>query len=134
MPRPQQSEPSLVRHAGLVALLGGLTPAALAGGSAQWRLQAHVPVMCAILDVQTSADQPTGLAIATSCNAERYRLMLHDPAGQPRLLAARSSAGRTAISGSAVTITSAQPGYAVTTIELAAPTAPGRLTVTLLPG
>jgi hypothetical protein len=133
MPRPARSEPSLVRHVGLAALLCASTPAALAQGSVQWRLQAHVPVMCAILDVATSADQPTGLAIATSCNAERYRLMLHDPTGQTRLLAARSSAGRAAVSGSAVTITSAQPGYGVTTIELAAPAPPGRLTVTLLP-
>ncbi len=135
MPRPHRSAPSpAIRPLGLIALAGGLTSAALAGTGAQWRLEASVPVMCAILEVQTSPDEPAGLAVATTCNAERYRLVLHDGARQAALRAARSSAGEVAISGGAVTITSARPGYALTMIELTAPVAPGRLSVTLHPG
>lgn len=131
MPHPERFQPGPILHFGLLVLVCGLASAALAEGGVQWRLEAQVPVMCTILDVD---DQPTGLAIATSCNAVRYRLVLHDPAGQTRLRGARSSAGPVAISGNAVTIMSAQPGYAVTMVELSAPTIPGQVTVTLQPG
>jgi hypothetical protein len=125
----------LIRHLGPLALLCGIAwePAALAGEGLRWQLQASVPVMCAILEVQARADQPTGLAIATSCNAERYRITLHQPAGPTGLSAASSSGGAVQISGSTVTITSARPGYALTTIELAAPVSAERIAVTLQP-
>lgn len=133
MPRPDRSAPSLARHAGALVLLCGLASAAFAGNAVQWRLEAQVPVICAILEVNTAPDQPNGLAVATTCNAQHYRLVLHDGAGEAGLRAARSSGGQVAISGGAITITSARPGYAVTTIELTAPVAPERLSVTLHP-
>lgn len=135
MPQPYRSVPSPIRHGSALALLCGLVSAsaALAENGVRWQLEANVPVMCAILDVGTRTDQPTGLAIATTCNAERYQLMLHDRTGQAGLRAARSSAGPVQISGSAVTITSTRPGYALTTIELTEPLSAGQFAVTLQP-
>ncbi|MFM7350410.1 MAG: hypothetical protein ACKO01_13160 [Erythrobacter sp.] len=103
---------------------------ALATNGARWQLEAHVPVICAILAVEAPGNSTTGLAVATSCNAERYQLRV---SGVAALRAAYSSAGPVAVSGSAVTITSSRPGYALTTIELAEPVAPGQLAVTLQP-
>lgn len=131
MPQPDHSALNYLPHAGGLVLMCGLASVALADNSVQWRLQANVPVICAVLDVQASADQPTGLAIATTCNAERYQLVLHQDRGEAGLRAARSSAGSVQISGSAVNITSTRPGYALTTIELAAPVSPEHLSVTL---
>ncbi|MCU0948301.1 MAG: hypothetical protein MUF47_08630 [Porphyrobacter sp.] len=141
MPHQHQSAPRPPRNAGsplLVPVLGGalacgLVPTALAGGGVQWRLEAQVPVMCAILSVETLADRPASVAIATTCNAERFQLVLGHRAPAPPLRAARSSAGAAQISGSVVTITSARPGYALTTIDLAAPVEPGQVVVTLQP-
>lgn len=111
----------------------GLTSAALAGSGVQWRLEANVPVICAILAVDTPADQPSSLAITTTCNAERFELVVHHAAGQARMLTAHSSAGPVQISGSAVTISSLRPGPALTTIELASPVSRDSLSVTLQP-
>jgi hypothetical protein len=141
MPHQHRSAPRPPRNAGspllAPALVGtlacALTPTALAGGGVQWRLEAQVPVMCAILDVETFADRPASLAIATTCNAERFQLVFGHRTPAPPLRAAHSSAGAAQISGSAVTITSARPGYALTTIDLAAPVAPGQVVVTLQP-
>ncbi len=133
MPRPDCSAPRHIRHAIALALAGGMASAALAGNGVQWRLTANVPVMCAILDVNTPADRPASLAITTTCNAERYQLVLQQGAGEAGLRAARSSAGPVQISGSAVTIISTRPGYALTTIELTAPVSAERLSVTLQP-
>jgi hypothetical protein len=133
MPRPDCSVPSHIRRAGAFVLAGGLASAGLAGNGVQWRLEAHVPVMCAILAVDTPADRPDSLAITTTCNAERFQLALHHSAGQAGLRAARSSAGPVQISGGVVTIISSRPGYALTTIELTAPVSPDRLSVTLQP-
>lgn len=105
----------------------------VAADGVRWQLEASVPVICAILEVKTRADQPTGLAVATNCNAERYQLTVARAAGQAGLRAARSSAGPVQISGSAVTITSTRPGYALTTIELAEPVGARPFAVTLQP-
>jgi hypothetical protein len=131
MPQPDRSALSYIPHVGGLALAFGLASVALADNSIQWRLEANVPVICAVLDVEASADRPTGLAIATTCNAERYQLVLHQDSGQAGLRAARSSAGPVQISGSAVNITSTRPGYALTTVELTAPVSPEHLSVTL---
>jgi hypothetical protein len=141
MPHQHRSAPRPTWHAGssllapvaVGALACGLAPTALAGGGVQWRLEAQVPVMCAILGVETFADRPASLAIATTCNAERFQLVLGHRTPTPLLRAVRSSAGAAQISGSAVTITSERPGYALTTIDLAAPVAPGQVVVTLQP-
>lgn len=132
MPQPKLSVPCHVRLSGALVLAGGLASAGLAGNGVQWRLWAQVPVMCAIIAVETPADRPSSLAIVTSCNAERFQLVLHPGEGTV-LRAARSSAGQVAISGSAVTITSARPGHALTTLDLAAPVSPGQFAVTLHP-
>lgn len=116
-----------------LALAGGLAPAALADGTATWRLSATVPVICTIIAIRAPSDSDASLAITTTCNAERYRLVLRDESGAPALRAARSSAGPAVISGSAVIITSNQPGEAVTFIELARPVSAGQLAVTLDP-
>lgn len=135
MPQPYRTRQSLIRWGSALALVCGLAsaPAALADNGMQWRLEAQVPVLCAILDVTTRADQPTGLAIATTCNAERYQLLLHQASGPAELRAARSSAGTVQISGTVVMVTSTRPGYALTTIELAEPVSPGQVAVTLQP-
>lgn len=114
---------------GPLALLSASSP--LTAEGVGWHLQANVPVICAILAVETSAEQPTGLAVATNCNAERFQLSVNGPS-QPR--SARSSAGPVTLNGSAVTITSRRPGYALTTIELADQASTGGPhTVTLQP-
>lgn len=133
MPQPARYVPSPIRPASALALACGLASGAIAGNTVQWQLEAHVPVKCAILEVSASGDRPTGVAIATTCNAERYQLLLHRSAGQVRLRAASSSAGDVQISGGAVIITSARPGYALTTIELTAPVSPDAISVTLQP-
>lgn len=138
MPKAHRCVPCRTgRAAGMALMCGlavaGLAPAGLARNAVQWRLEANVPVICEILAVDTPVDRPASLAIATSCNAARFQLVLHEISAQAGLLAARSSAGPAAISGSAVTITSNQPGYALTTIKLAAPVDAERLSVTLLP-
>lgn len=141
MPRPDRSVPS---HAGrakafglvlgtVLVLASGLASVAHADAGVHWRLEASVPVMCAIIAVETRADQPSGLAITTSCNAERYQLVLLDGGGQAGLRTARSSAGPVQISGSAVTIISTRPGTALTVIELTSPVRPDQLSVTLRP-
>lgn len=134
MPTPYRSGHSPRRHGHTLALAGALalvaSPGARAADGVRWQLEASVPVICAILEVDTRADQPTGLAVATSCNAERYQLTL---TGGPDLRAARSSAGPVQIVGSAVMITSTRPGYALTTIELAEPVSAGQFAVTLQP-
>lgn len=116
-----------------LALVGGCAWPALADSSLRWRLSASVPVRCTILDIRAAPVQPASLAITTNCNAERFQLVLRDGKEQPALRAARSSAGPAQISGSAVTITSAHPGAALTTIELAAPVSAQTLAVTLRP-
>lgn len=133
MPQPGRSAPRRIRQGSAIVLVCGLASAALADTGLRWRLQASVPVRCAILAMETPSDQPTGLAIATTCNAERYQLVLHHDAGHAGLRAARSSAGPVQISGNAVTITSTQPGYALTTLELSAPVSANQLSVTLQP-
>lgn len=106
----------------------------LAGDEVQWRLEASVPVICAILQVRTRPDRPAGLAIETNCNAERYQLIVHGAAREAGLRAAQSSAGSAQIAGSTVTIASTRPGYALTTIELIRPVSPaGPVAVTLQP-
>lgn len=132
MPKPARSVPSSIRPAGAIALAGGLASGAIAGNGLQWQLEANVPVICTILDVNASG--PPGIfAITTSCNAERYQLVLHHGIGQAELRAARSSAGPVQISGGVITIASSQPGYALTTVELTAPVNPETLSVTLHP-
>lgn len=133
MPRPHRSASRQIRWAGAVALAAGLGSAGLAGNGLQWRLEARVPVMCAILAVDTAAGPPAGLAIATSCNAERYRLRLRQGTGPAGLRSARSSAGPVEITGGTVTITSSQPGHAVTVVELTEPVSPRQVAVTLEP-
>jgi hypothetical protein len=136
MPRAYPAVQSLALwRIGALALVCALAAAApaRAGEGVRWQLQASVPVMCAILDVETRADQPAGLAIATTCNAERYQIVLHGATGQAGLRAARSSAGPVQVSGSVVTITSSRPGYALTMIELTEPVNAGQVAVTLQP-
>jgi hypothetical protein len=135
MMQPKRSSPRHIRPACalILALACGLAPAALSHNGVQWRLKANVPVMCAILAVDTPADRPGGLAIATTCNAERFQLVLHDGVGPAGLRAARSSAGPVQINGAAITITSTRPGYALTTIDLAAPISRDQQSVTLQP-
>lgn len=135
MPQPCHALQRPFRRGCALALALGLASAsgALADNGVRWQLEANVPVICAILEVETRGDQPTGLAIATTCNAQRYQLMLHRENGQPGLRAARSSAGPVQISGGAVTITSARPGYALTTIELTEPVGAGQIAVSLRP-
>lgn len=134
MPTPYRSGHSSHRRGRKLALAGALAmvaaPDARAADGVRWQLEAQVPVICAILEVETRADRPARLAVATSCNAERYQITVTGAAG---LRAARSSAGPVAVSGSAVTITSSRPGYALTTIELAEPVGTGPLAVTLQP-
>lgn len=132
-PRPGRIVPSHIRGAGALALACGLASAALAGNGVQWRLGAQVPVMCAILAVETAAESPASLAIETSCNAERFQLRVEQETGAAGLVAARSSAGPAQIVGSAVTITSSRPGFARTTVDLAAPVDAARVSVTLHP-
>jgi len=132
MPKPARFVPSSIRPAGALALAGGLASGAIAGNGLQWQLEANVPVICSILDVNASGP-PGVFAITTSCNAERYQLVLHHGVGQAGLRAASSSAGPVQISGSVVTITSSQPGYALTTVELAVPVNLETLSVTLQP-
>ena len=133
MPQPARHVPIPIRPAGALALACGLASGAIAGNGVQWQLEANVPVMCAILEVGTSADRPTGLAITTTCNAERYQLVLHRGAGPAVLRSASSSAGQVQISGGAITITSTRPGYALTTVELTAPVSPRAMSITLQP-
>ncbi|MCX9145950.1 hypothetical protein [Erythrobacter sp. WG] len=141
MPQPYRSGHSPFRQGRTVLRAGALAgplgvlaaSGALAADGLRWNLEATVPVICAILEVQTRADQPAGLAVATSCNAERYQLTVTRAAGPAGLRAARSSAGPVQISGSAVTITSTRPGYALTTIELAEPVGTERFAVTVQP-
>lgn len=133
MLKPGRSWPRHIRYVGALALAFGMASTGFADNGVQWRLEANVPVMCAILGVDTPADQPTGLAITTTCNAQRYQIVLHQGTEQAGLRAARSSAGPVAISGGTLTITSTRPGHALTTIELTAPVPPDRLSVTLQP-
>lgn len=138
MPQAHRSASCRIgRTGGMVLMCGlavaGLASAGFAGSAVQWRLEANVPVICEILAVDASGEAPAKLAIATSCNAARFQLVLHESAGETGLLAARSSAGPAAINGRAVTITSSQPGYALTTIKLANPVTTEQLSVTLLP-
>ena len=138
MPQKHPTGARPICHVGAPALAFALVAAPgsalFAGNGLQWRLNAHVPVLCAILEVETPADRPASLAVATSCNAQRYQLILHDGATPTALRAAHSSAGPVQISGSTVTITSTRPGYALTTIELTAPpTGAGQIAVILQP-
>lgn len=132
-PRPGRTLPSHLRRAGAVALACGLASAAIAGNGLQWRLEAQVPVICAIIAVAPAAESPASLAIETTCNAERFELRVRHETGSASLVAARSSAGPAQVSGGAVTITSTRPGYARTTVDLAAPVDVARLSVTLQP-
>ncbi len=125
--------PRRVRPASALALVCGFALGAMAGNGVQWRLEANIPVMCTILGVDPAAGRPGGLAISTSCNAERYRLVLQRADGQVRLRAASSSAGPVQISEGAVTITSTRPGHALTTVELASPAGTEAISVTLHP-
>jgi hypothetical protein len=139
MPHPYPAKQRPLRHAGASALALVLVlacapgPVARAGNGLQWRLEARVPVICAILDVEAPADRPASLAVTTTCNAERYQLLLHPPEGQAVLRTARSSAGVVQIGAGTVTITSTRPGQALTTIELDAPVSAGPIAVTLQP-
>jgi hypothetical protein len=132
-PRPGRTLPSHLRRAGAAALACGLASVAIAGNGVQWRLEAQVPVICAILAVETAGESPASLAIETSCNAERFQLRVSHEAGAAGLVAARSSAGPAQVSGSAVTVTSTRPGHARTTVELAQPVDAARVSVTLHP-
>ncbi len=137
MLQPGQSGPSHVWRASApvlgCALAGGLASAAFADGGLRWQLSANVPVMCAIIAISAPPDTDARLAITTTCNAERFQLMLADIDGPAAVHAARSSAGPVAISAGAVTITSARPGGAITLIDLARPFNAGQLSVTLQP-
>jgi hypothetical protein len=141
MPHPYPATQRPSRHVGVSALALALVlvlacapgPVARAGNGLQWRLEARVPVICAILDVETPADRPASLAVTTTCNAERYQLLLHPPEGQAVLRTARSSAGVVQIGAGTVTITGTRPGQALTTIELDAPVSAGPIAVTLQP-
>lgn len=133
MPPASPHRPSRIARACALALACGLASAGVAANQVRWQLEANVPVMCAILSVESPADAAASLAIATSCNAERYQLLLRHGPADAGLRAARSSGGPVQITGSAVTITSTRPGYALTTVELAAPLDTTRLSVTLQP-
>ena len=137
MPHPYPATQRPLRQAGALALVLVLAcaadPVARAGNGLQWRLEARVPVICAILDVEAPAERPASLAVTTTCNAERYQLVLQQTGGQAGLRAARSSAGTVQIGTDTVTITSTRPGQALTTIELDAPVSPGTIAVTLQP-
>lgn len=133
MPQPDRSSPRLLWQTTAIVLSCSMASGAFASNVALWRLHANVPVMCAILAVDTLADRPADLAIATTCNAERYRLVLHHETGRASLRAARSSAGPVQIRGNAVIITSTQPGHALTTLELTKPVSAKQLSVTLHP-
>lgn len=133
MPQPDHRWSRRIISGGALALAGGLASAGLAANGLQWRLEAQVPVRCAILSVESPAPATTSLAIATTCNAQRYQLVVQQSAQQTGLRAAQSSAGPVKISGSAVTIIAARPGYALTTVELTAPVDAARLSVTLQP-
>lgn len=128
--------PALPGRLGLMlgcALASVSVPGALAADGVRWQIEANVPVICAILSVEAHGDQNAGIAVATSCNAERYQLNVSGGTGAGTLRAARSTAGPVQISGSAVTITSSRPGYALTTIELVEPVGAGPFAVTLQP-
>jgi hypothetical protein len=133
MLQPGRSWPRHIRHAGVLALAFGTATGGFADNGLRWRLEANVPVMCAILGVEAPADRPASLAVTTTCNAQRYQIVLHHGTEQAGLRAARSSGGQVAISGGTLTITSTRPGQALTTIELAAPVPADRLSVTLQP-
>lgn len=134
MPHSARPVPRPVWRVAMLLLAGALASGALAGDRLQWRLSAEVPVICAILTVDTPASQPAALTVTTACNAERYQLAVRHGGEPAALRAARSSAGPVAINGSAVIITSTRPGEATTTIELAAPAAsPDGIGVTLQP-
>jgi hypothetical protein len=133
MPQPPPSTLRFIRPASALALVCGLALGAMGGSAVQWQLEANVPVICTILEVDRATDRPTSLVIATSCNAERYQLVLHHGKGQIRLRSARSSAGTVQISGGTITITSTRPGYALTTIDLTAPASPETASITLQP-
>jgi hypothetical protein len=125
--------PNPIWLAGAVLLADGFGSVGAAGAGAQWRLGAHVPVVCTIIAVDHLAEEPADLAITTTCNAERFQLVLQHGTGQASLRAARSSAGPVQINGGAVTISSVRPGEAITTIALTAPIYPEQLSVTLQP-
>lgn len=137
MLHPYPVTQSPFRQIGTLAVALGLAgvPASVAqaGNGLQWRLEANVPVICAIIDVATPAERPASLVVTTTCNAERYQLVLRHSDGQAALRAARSSAGPVQIGAGTVTITSTRPGEALTTIELDAPVSVGQLAVTLQP-
>jgi hypothetical protein len=122
-----------VWRAGLLLLAGLLASAALAGSGLQWRLSAEVPVICAIVTVETPAAPSAALSVTTACNAERYQLAVRRGAEPATLRAARSSAGPVTIGEGAVIVTSIRPGEATTTIELATPVSPDGIGVTLQP-
>jgi hypothetical protein len=132
-PNPATQRPLGPTGALALALAAGAGAVAQAGNAVQWRLEARVPVICAIIDVEAPADSPASVAVTTTCNAERYQLLLHHAAGQAVLRTARSSAGTAQIGAGTVTITSTRPGQALTTIELAAPVSAGPIAVTLQP-
>lgn len=132
----RSQDPVLLGRLGLTlgcCLASVSAPAALATNSVRWQIEASVPVICAILSVEAPGDQNAGIAVATSCNAERYQLNVFGRLGAGGLRAARSTAGPVQISGSAVTVTSTRPGYALTTIELSEPISAGQVVVTLQP-
>jgi hypothetical protein len=132
--QPKVSMPSLLWRIGALVVVLGLSPAVLAGNTTQWRLQATVPVRCAILAVDNPAARPaTVVSVVTRCNAQRYQLVLHDSTGQVELRAAHSSAGQAQISGGTITITNTQMGDALTMMELASSVSIEGMSVTLRP-
>ncbi len=133
MPQRAHFAPIRIRPAGALALFCGMALGAMSGSTVQWQLEAKVPVMCTILDVNTVAGEPTDLAISTSCNTERYQLILQRAGTQVRLRAARSSAGPVQINKGVLTITSTRPGQALTTVELAADASMEAVSISLHP-
>lgn len=125
--------PVLWRTVAFGALVG-LSSIVLAENAAHWRLEANVPVRCAILAVETPGTRPaTVLSVVTRCNAQRYQLVLHDSNGQTELRAAHSSAGQAHIRGGTVTITNIQLDDALTMMELTSSVSMEGLSVTLRP-
>jgi hypothetical protein len=125
--------PSRIRCVSALLFAAGLGSAALAGDSLRWNLRATVPIVCAVLKVYAPTDRPDSLSITTTCNTQRFQLVLNDGTNQAVLRAAHCSAGPVQFSGNVITVNSNRPGNAVTNIELASAVNAREFVVSLYP-
>jgi hypothetical protein len=115
------------------ATCASAAPLALADAGVQWRLEAHIPVICSVQSITQNPADDRQITIETLCNLERYAIAFDIADAPARVQAARVTGATAVIAPGRIEITALRPGTAQIEILLAQPPAEGRMTAAIVP-